>query len=122
MQNPTYYGLEGLDDTNINVYLTGIVDKALRTLNDCYCLEFDEDDRGISATTLGRIASYYYLSHLTVQHFSEHLSGRMDLAEVLQVKFMEIHNDPYQNSPKYDERPSKRQHFHFQVRKYSLKI
>ena len=33
VQNPTYYGLEGVDETNINVYLTRIVDQALNTLH-----------------------------------------------------------------------------------------
>ena len=61
----------GVDETNINVFLTDIVEKALRTLNESSCLEFDDDERGLISTTFGRIASYYYLSHLTVQHFND---------------------------------------------------
>ena len=61
----------GVDESNINVFLTEIVEKALRTLNESSCLEFDEDDRGLISTTFGRIASYYYLQHLTVQHFND---------------------------------------------------
>ena len=76
---------QGLDESNLNVYLTKIVDKALNTLNDCFCVDFEDDDRGLISTNLGRIASYYYLSHLTVQHFKHNLNGKMDLEEVLQV-------------------------------------
>ena len=65
--------------------MTDIVEKALRTLNESSCLEFDEDDRGLISTTSGRIASYYYLSHLTVQHFNESLNGEMSLEELLLV-------------------------------------
>ncbi len=85
VQNPTYYGLEGVDSTNINVFLTGIVEKALQTLQDSYCLVVDDDDRGVSSTVLGRIASYYYLTHTTVQHFTDNMSADMSLEEVLLV-------------------------------------
>ena len=73
----------GVDETNINVFLTDIVEKALRTLNESSCLEFDDDERGLISTTFGRIASYYYLSHLTVQHFNDSLNGELSLEELL---------------------------------------
>ena len=75
----------GVDETNINVFLTDIVEKALRTLNESSCLEFDDDDRGLISTTFGSIASYYYLSHLTVQHFNESLNGELSLEELLVI-------------------------------------
>ena len=87
LQNPSYYGLEGIDDSNINVFLTGIVEKALQTLAESSCVEFDEDDRGLISTTFGRIASYYYLSHLTVQHFKDNLGSSLTIEELLGVKF-----------------------------------
>ena len=34
---------------------------------------------------LGRIASYYYLSHTTVKHFQDTLHADMSLAEMLQA-------------------------------------
>ncbi len=37
------------------------------------------------STTLGRIASYYYLSHDTVSHFEESLSASTDDTELLKV-------------------------------------
>ena len=74
-----------MDETNINVFLTDIVEKALRTLNESSCLEFDDDERGLISTTFGRIASYYYLSHLTVQHFNDSLNGELSLEELLTI-------------------------------------
>ena len=85
VQNPSYYGLEGLDESNLNEYLTSIVDKALNTLKDSSCVDFEEDDMTLISTNLGKIASYYYLSHLTVQHFKENLNGNMSLEDVLIV-------------------------------------
>ena len=46
MQNPSYYGLEGVDVSNLNTFLTQIVRNALTTLEQSYCIEFDRDGRG----------------------------------------------------------------------------
>ena len=45
LQNPSYYGLEGVDESNLNHFLTGTIRTALATLENCYCVEFDEDGR-----------------------------------------------------------------------------
>ena len=90
MQNPSYYGLEGVEEFNINSFLTSIVDKTLHTLAESYCVDFLEDETGalsgeVEATTLGRIASYYYLSHETVAQFKDSLQPTMTAEEVLSV-------------------------------------
>jgi activating signal cointegrator complex subunit 3 len=85
VQNPSYYGLDGVDETNINVYMTGIVEKSLGTLQKSFCIDYDENDVGLVSTTLGRIASYYYLTHLTVQHFRHNLRPNMSRYEVMEV-------------------------------------
>ena len=36
-------------------------------------------------TTLGRIASYYYLSHETMRHFHDNLLPNMSMEEVLKA-------------------------------------
>ena len=50
-------------------------------------MEFDEDDGGrrVYTTTLGRIASYYYLSHETMRHFHDNLLPNMSMEEVLKA-------------------------------------
>ena len=50
-----------------------------------YCIESDEDGRTIYSTVLGRIASYYYLAHQTVQHFQDNLSPNMSTADAIQM-------------------------------------
>ena len=86
VQNPSYYGLEGVGQADMNSFLTGLVGKSLDELELSYCLERDEDGRGVYATVLGRIASYYYLAHQTVQHFRDSLRPDMTSAQVLQVR------------------------------------
>ena len=88
--NPSYYGLEGVDESNVNTFLTGTVDKTLSTLAESYCLDFLEDETGalngqVEATTLGRIASYYYLSHETVAQFKNSLQSSLTLDDILSI-------------------------------------
>ena len=84
LQNPSYYQLDGVDEHNVNKFLTGIVERTLETLARSYCVEISED-QAIEATTLGRIASYYYLSHNTVRDFQDSLSSEMTLEDLLEV-------------------------------------
>ena len=44
LQNPTYYDLEGVDETNLNWYLTSMVDDTLGSLFDSGCIEENEED------------------------------------------------------------------------------
>ena len=91
LQNPSYYGLAGVDASNINSFLTNVVDKTLATLAASYCIEFLDVEQGgkiegqVDATTLGRIASYYYLSHETVANFKDSLQPSMMMEDVLSV-------------------------------------
>lgn len=89
VQNPSYYGLE-LDDEErannaINTFLSQTVDRALTCLENAYCIEIGEDNRTIRTTPLGRIASFYYLSHETIQLFHDKLSAGISMEELLDL-------------------------------------
>ena len=118
LQNPSYYGLEEVGESNINSFLTNIVDKTLSTLANSYCIEFLVDEIGapngqVEATTLGRIASYYYLSHETVSQFRNSLQSTMTLDDILSVlcyanEFNELpvrHNEDLMNADLAKECP-----------------
>lgn len=87
VQNPSYYGLQVTDESDamsggtniINSFLSNIVDKALSELEASYCIEFEEDDRTIVSTTLGKIGSFYYLSHKTIQLLHDKMSKDISL-------------------------------------------
>lgn len=55
----------------------------------------DEQD-GVSATMAGRIASFYYLQHETMDLFMHHMHADADVAAVLKI---------LASAPEYDELP-----------------
>ena len=83
--NPSYYGMESVEDGGLNTFLSGIVGKALDQLEMSYCLETDEDGRTIYSTVEGRIASFYYLAHTTLQHLRDSLESDMTTEQTLQT-------------------------------------
>jgi activating signal cointegrator complex subunit 3 len=44
-----------------------------------------QDCRGVRPTSMGRIASFYYLSHQTMQHFQDNLRSDLNLEQLLKV-------------------------------------
>ena len=46
---------DGVDESNLNGFLTQIVQKSLSTLENCYCIEYDDDGRG----KLGRLIKIF---------------------------------------------------------------
>ncbi|XP_006824124.2 activating signal cointegrator 1 complex subunit 3-like [Saccoglossus kowalevskii] len=85
VQNPSYYELEDVEHDSINKFLSNLVEKALVDLESSYCVEIDEDNRGILPQTLGRIASYYYLYHKSVRLFKEKLTSDCSIPELISV-------------------------------------
>ncbi|XP_076373679.1 activating signal cointegrator 1 complex subunit obelus isoform X2 [Tachypleus tridentatus] len=85
IENPSYYGLESVNNNFLNKYLSGLVDSAVKALEKSYCLQVGEDNRALTPTVLGRIASFYYLSHLTVQNFCDQLGPDKSLEDLLKV-------------------------------------
>lgn len=64
-------------------------------VQDAGCITMDEQE-AVSATMAGRIASFYYLRHETMDLFMHHLHADADLATVLKI---------LSSSPEYDELP-----------------
>ncbi|XP_043197892.1 activating signal cointegrator 1 complex subunit 3-like [Amphibalanus amphitrite] len=96
LQNPTYYDLESTDGDSVNRYLSEVVDGAVNTLEQSGCVEVDADNRGLYATVLGRIGSFYYLNHRTMELFSERLG-----ADTSDHDLLKLVSDAYE----YDEIP-----------------
>nr|CAD7458407.1 unnamed protein product [Timema tahoe] len=85
LQNPTYYNLESLQEHEIHGFLSALVDRALNSLLDAYCVFIDEDERSVRPSSMGRIASFYYLSHLTMEHFQERLGPDLSQEDLLRA-------------------------------------
>ncbi|KAL5615238.1 hypothetical protein BROUX41_005294 [Berkeleyomyces rouxiae] len=89
-KNPTYYGLQiDVEDHSnesaqhaANNYMIEMVNKSLRELEASQCVEtFANGD--VEPTPLGKIMSYYYLSHLTIRYLVKHARRGGQLADAL---------------------------------------
>lgn len=81
LENPSYYGLEDSSNyENVNLYLSELVDTTIKELAEAGTITIDskkgvngkdkELEFAIKPTSLGNIASYYYLKYTTVAHFN----------------------------------------------------
>ncbi|XP_060805871.1 activating signal cointegrator 1 complex subunit 3 [Amyelois transitella] len=105
LKNPSYYNLESLEPQDVNRYLSNLVQTSLDALCNAGCVEIEEDQRTVHCTWMGRIASYYYLSHRTMGHFGRQLQSGLApdallrvLADVEEYATLPVrHNEDIQN-------------------------
>lgn len=89
VKNPSFYGLEDRSPKAVTVFLSGLVRKILYDLEKAGCLEVydpsDEsaDPNALKFSVLGKLCSYYYLSHTTAQHFDEAMESTTSHVELL---------------------------------------
>lgn len=89
-KNPSYYGLEISSDEHntrvaqqmVNNYMISIVDKSLSELSESKCLELHPNG-DVNPTPLGKIMSYYYLSHHTIRYLVAHAKRNASFEDVL---------------------------------------
>ena len=89
-KNPSYYGLDiSAEQHNTieaqalaNEYMVNIVDKSLGSLAESSCIALHSNG-DVESTPLGKIMSYYYLSHTTVRHLVSHVKRDASFAEAL---------------------------------------
>lgn len=89
-KNPSYYGLEiSAKEHNTmaaqqmaNEYMISMVDKSLNELAESKCLELHPNG-DVYSTSLGKIMSYYYLSHKTIRHLVKNATPTATFADVL---------------------------------------
>jgi antiviral helicase SLH1 len=89
-KNPSYYGLEiSAEEHNsiaaqqlANDFMVEMVDKSLSELATSKCVEvYPNGD--VDPTPLGKIMSYYYLSHNTIRYLVRHAKPKATLQDVL---------------------------------------
>ncbi|XP_041762573.1 activating signal cointegrator 1 complex subunit 3 [Anopheles merus] len=85
LRNPTYYGLDTTEMENVNYFLSELIETVLDKLIRAGCVLLEEDNRSLMATSMGRISSYYYLSHVTMRHFADTLRHDMNMEELLRA-------------------------------------
>ncbi|EON96555.1 putative activating signal cointegrator 1 complex subunit 3 protein [Phaeoacremonium minimum UCRPA7] len=89
-KNPSYYGLEiSAEEHNsmtaqqlANDFMIEMVDKSLGELAQSKCVEvYPNGD--VDSTPLGKIMSYYYLSHKTIRYLVRHAKAKASFLDVL---------------------------------------
>ena len=83
LRNPIYYDLEKTEQNEVNRFLSNLVQNVLDVLVKAGCIVFDEDERTIIPTSMGRISSFYYLSHQSMRLFADKLRYDMSFEELL---------------------------------------
>lgn len=89
-KNPSYYGLEISSEEHntiaaqslANDYMVDMVDKSLESLAESSCIVL-QSNGDVDSTALGKIMSYYYLSHTTIRHLIFHVKPHASFANVL---------------------------------------
>jgi antiviral helicase SLH1 len=89
-KNPSYYGLEiSAEEHNTttaqelaNAYMVQMVEKSLEELVESGCARAHPGG-DVESTALGKIMSYYYLSHKTIRHLVKHAKRDATFGDVL---------------------------------------
>jgi antiviral helicase SLH1 len=89
-KNPSYYGLDILAEEHntisaqqmANDYMISMIDKSLGELAESSCLELHPNG-DVDPTPLGKIMSYYYLSHRTIRYLVKHAKRNASFEDVL---------------------------------------
>ncbi|KAM3230160.1 hypothetical protein ACQJBY_060762 [Aegilops geniculata] len=81
--NPSYYGLEDTETYTLNAYLSRLVETTLEDLEDSGCIKVD--DHSVQSLILGKIASQYYLSYLTVSMFGSNIGPNTSLEAFVHI-------------------------------------
>jgi antiviral helicase SLH1 len=89
-KNPSYYGLEiSAEEHNTvaaqelaNEYMVELVEKSLKELEQSGCV-IVHTNGDVDSTPLGKIMSYYYLSHKTIRHLRTHAKQHATFEDVL---------------------------------------
>ncbi|KAG5505245.1 hypothetical protein JIQ42_07452 [Leishmania sp. Namibia] len=90
-RNPSYYGLEDGSPKAITIFLSTLVKGVLADLERCGCIEQpdardeDADPDAIQYTVLGKLCSYYYISHITVDLFNRRIEPDLSCGELLRL-------------------------------------
>lgn len=88
-KNPSYYGLEITSENNMtstaqkmaNDYMVSMVDNSIDELAKSQCLKISSNGK-VEPTSLGKIMSYYYISHLTIRYVIENAKPNANFEDV----------------------------------------
>lgn len=69
----------------INKYLRHLIARSIDKLVQAGCVDYNREDYSLLPTTLGHLASFYYLTHETIKHLGEKINADNDFADLIRV-------------------------------------
>ena len=98
-------------------YLADLIDATLADLECAGCVALDDEAATVASTTLGKVASYYYLKYTTVALFHAELHD-VDVGPTHPPTLLRILCD----ASEFDELPVRHneEHVHLQVSRFYL--
>jgi pre-mRNA-splicing helicase BRR2 len=103
LRNPTLYGLDAdalAKDITLEERRADLVHSAATILDKSNLIKYDKKSGYFQVTDLGRIASYYYITHGTISTYNEHLKptmGDIDLCRLFSLseefKYVSVRQD-----------------------------
>jgi len=97
LRNPTLYGIKDPDDDPyLEQFRLDLVHSAAAMLDKNNMVKYDRKAGSLQATTLGRVASHYYVAHQSMATYNEYLKPTMSDIEVFRLfslsnEFRHIH-------------------------------
>ena len=83
-QNPNYYALQGANHALLSDHLSELIETCISELEESKCIAV-ENEMDVSALNLGMIASYYYLSHTTVDVFAASVTAKTRVKGAMEI-------------------------------------
>jgi pre-mRNA-splicing helicase BRR2 len=83
-QNPGFYNLQGTTPTHVAEYLSELVENTVNDLEQSDCI-IVKDEMDLEPNNLGMIASFYYISYITVETFSASIKETTKLKGLLEI-------------------------------------
>jgi pre-mRNA-splicing helicase BRR2 len=99
LRNPALYGITSTDieeDSSLLQRRIDLAHAAAVVLDKHGLIKYDRRTGGFLSTTVGRVASYYYVSHETISTFNDSLKASMNEIEIFRMfslsgEFKQIH-------------------------------
>ena len=80
-----FYSSHSVEHSVINAFLSKVVEGGLKKLQDAQCVSVDDSNDTVTALTLGKVASFYYLKYPTVALFAQSMSVKNSTKELLEI-------------------------------------
>jgi len=99
LKNPTLYGITAdaaEDDKDLRHHRRDLVHSAATLLEKSQLVRYDRRSGALQSTLLGRVSSYYYISHESMQTYNKHMKPHMNDIELFRLfslsgEFTHIH-------------------------------